>query len=83
MADKRYRYCIIGTGRPNGSEGATGFGMAHAHWPAFDSTGRVELVAIADIREDNARIFLDRWESKAKHYLDYREMLRQEQPDIV
>src|SRR5690242_11588561 len=83
MSNSRYRYAIIGTGRPHGTEGSTGFGMAHSHWPAFEFTGKVELVAIADIREDNARLFLDKYESNAKHYLDYHEMLRQEKPDIV
>jgi predicted dehydrogenase len=57
--------------------------MAHYHYRCFQKTQRADLVAIADIREDNARLFLDRYESKARHYLDYREMLRQEQPDIV
>jgi predicted dehydrogenase len=83
MSSNRYRYGIIGTGRPHRSEGATGFGMAHTHWPAFESTGQTDLVSIADIREDNARLFLDKYQSKAKPYLDYHEMLAQENLDIV
>src|SRR5438045_7210281 len=83
MTDKRYRYGIIGTGRENGTEGATGFGMANAHIAAFKTTEKADLVAIADIREDNARLFLDRHESGAKHYSDYHAMLEQEPLEIV
>lgn len=83
MSSDRYRYGIIGTGRPHGTEGATGFGMAHYHWPSFQYTGRVDLVAIADLREDPAQFFLQKYESDAKHYTDYKAMLAQEKLDIV
>lgn len=83
MSTPRYRYAIIGTGRPWKTEGATGFGMARPHWHGFRETERADLVAIADIREDNARLFLEQYESDAKPYADYREMLREEKPDIV
>ncbi len=79
----RYRYGVIGTGRPWKSEGATGFGMAHMHYPSFQATGRIELVAIADIRDDNAQLFLEKYDSPAKHYRDYHEMLAQEKLDVV
>jgi len=83
MSSNRYRYAIVGTGRPHNSDGATGFGMAHTHMPAFQSTAKVDLVAIADIRDDNAQIFLSKYQSEAKHYADYRELLAVERPDIV
>ncbi len=79
----RYRYGIIGTGRPHRTEGATGFGMAHTHYPAFIATDKVDLVAIADIREDNARYFLETHGSSAKPYADVHEMLANENLDIV
>lgn len=83
MSLNRYRYAIIGTGRPWKTEGATGFGMAHSHRRGFQLTERTELVAIADVRDDNARLFLEKYNSPAKIYHDYREMLREERPDIV
>src|SRR5689334_14470468 len=83
MSDTPYRYGIIGTGRVHGSEGATGFGMAHSHYKSFQATEKVDLVAIADIREDNARLFLDKYESAAAHHLDYQTMLREESLDLV
>src|SRR5438552_3164585 len=43
MTTPRYRYGIIGTGRPHGSPGAPGFGMAHPHLHGFQTTGRVDL----------------------------------------
>lgn len=83
MSIHRYRYGIIGTGRPSGSEGATGYGMAHPHYHGFRTTERVDLVAIADIRADNARLFVETYNSNARIYSDYHEMLAQEQLDIV
>lgn len=83
MSTPPYRYAIIGTGRPHGTEGSTGFGMAHTHYPAFQATGKVDLVAIADIREDPARYFLEKYQSDAKFYTDYHAMLQEEKPDIV
>lgn len=79
----RYRYGIIGTGRPHGSEGSTGFGMAHPHYQGFKATDRTDLVAIADVREDNATLFLERYGERARSYRDYREMLANEKLDIV
>ncbi|HLK55344.1 MAG TPA: Gfo/Idh/MocA family oxidoreductase [Chthonomonadaceae bacterium] len=79
----RYRYAIIGTGRPLRSEGATGFGMAHPHYHGFVASGKTDLIAIANIRDDNARLFVEKYDSKATIYHDYHEMLAQEKPDIV
>ena len=79
----RYRYAIIGTGRPHGSQGATGFGMAHLHYHGFKASGRTDLVAIADIDDGHARAFLADYGENAKIYADYHEMLREEKPDIV
>src|ERR1051326_5325027 len=78
-----YRHAIIGTGRPLGTEGATGYGMAHHHHRGFQATGRVALSAIADVDEGHA------WAFRAVHPLslpisqDYRELLRTEKPDVV
>ena len=84
MSDRLYRYAIIGTGRQHGTEGATGFGMAHPQYKAFQATGRIELVALADIVEDNATAFREKYEQPgAKIYTDYHEMLAVEKPEVV
>lgn len=83
MSLARYRYGIIGTGRQHGTDGATGFGMAHAHCHGFQETGKVDLVAVADIREENARIFVEKYQSSARIYTDYREMLAGERLDLL
>lgn len=83
MSENRYRYAIVGTGRPWKSEGATGFGMAHPHFKSFRKTGRTDLVAIADTHEERAQHFLADYESDAKHYTDYKTLLAEEKPDIV
>src|SRR4051812_11789461 len=71
-----YRHAIIGTGRPLGSEGATGYGMAHHHYKGFQATGRVALAAIGDIDEGHARAFLADYGQNVPIYLDYRDLLR-------
>lgn len=79
---ERYRLAVIGVGRPWKTEGATGFGMAHAHVGGFLKTGRCDLAAIADINMDNAHAFAAQY-GGPRIYADYQEMLRSEKPDIV
>ena len=83
MSDRYYRYGIIGPGRKYGTEGSTGFGMAHSHVTAFYKFHGIELVSIAEVREDNARMFTEQYNPYAKVYTDYREMLANERLDIV
>ena len=77
-----YRVAVIGCGKPRSQEGATGFGMSHAHMHGFQETGRCELAAVADISRENAEAFAAQYAGAAVH-LDYHEMLAQEKPDIV
>ncbi|MBX2997052.1 MAG: Gfo/Idh/MocA family oxidoreductase [Caldilineaceae bacterium] len=77
-----YRVGIIGCGRPWKSEGATGFGMSHWHAEGYKASPDAEIVALADISLENARAFQARHGGDAL-YADYREMLAQEQLDIV
>ena len=77
-----FRVGIIGCGRPWRSAGASGFGMAHAHVQGYKASPETALIAVADIDLENARAF------QAEHggeriYADYRELLLQEQLDIV
>ena len=75
------RAAIIGCGRPWKSDGSTGFGMSHAHAQALKKVG-VELVAAADISEENARAFQET-HGVEKTYSDYHEMLASEKFDWV
>ena len=77
-----YRVGIIGCGRPLGTDGATGFGMGHAHAGGYEASPDAEIVALADINLENARAF--RAEHGGGHiYQHYREMLEKEKLDIV
>ncbi len=76
------RVGIIGCGRPWRSEGASGFGMAHLHARGYARVPGAALVALADIRQENALAF------QAEHggeriYHDYRAMLEREHLDVV
>ncbi len=75
------RAAIIGCGRPFKSDGSTGFGMSHAHAVALKKAG-VELVAAADISEENARAFQETHGVETT-YSDYHEMLASEKFDWV
>ena len=79
----QYRYAIIGTGRPWQTEGMTGFGMSHTHQCGFAKTGRTELVAVADLREDNARRFLEKNGVDAPIFTNYETMLAEAKPEVV
>ncbi len=77
-----YQVGIIGCGKPWRSDGATGFGMSHAHAEGYKASPDCKIVALADIVLENAQAF------QARHggdrlYTDYHTMLAQEKLDIV
>ncbi len=79
-----YRVAIIGTGRPRQQEGATGFGMSHYHAKGYLASGRCEIVALADIRPENAEAFRAEHNlPQAQVFTDYRQMLAEVRPDVV
>jgi hypothetical protein len=41
------KVAIIGCGRPHGTAGATGFGMAHRHRAGFTASARAPRTAVA------------------------------------
>jgi predicted dehydrogenase len=80
----QYRVGIIGTGRPRREAGATGFGMSHLHARGYLASGRCEIVALADVKTENAEAFREDQEiPQARIFEDYRQLLREARPDIV
>ena len=77
-----YQVGIIGCGKPWRSEGATGFGMSHAHAQGYNASLDCKIVALADISEENARAFQEK-NGGDRIYTSYHTMLAQEQLDIV
>ena len=73
---------IIGAGRPRRTEGSTGFGMAYFHAEGFKAAKDCELIAVADIKPENAKAFSEDY-AGVNPYFDYKEMLQEEKPDIV
>ena len=78
----QYSVAIIGTGKAHRSDGATGYGTAHWHAQGYLATTGCTLIACADIVPENARAFAEMY-NIPRVYVDYREMLSKEQPDIV
>ncbi len=77
-----YKVGIIGCGKPWRSDGATGFGMSHAHAEGYKASPDCVITALADISEENARAFQER-HGGDRIYTDYHEMLEKEDLDIV
>ncbi|MGD2174119.1 MAG: Gfo/Idh/MocA family oxidoreductase [Candidatus Brocadiaceae bacterium] len=69
----KYRVGIIGCG-----------GIARMHAAGYRAEPRCDVVALADIEEETAQEFAEKSGfADAVLYADYREMLREEKPDIV
>ena len=56
-----YRVAIIGTGIParSGHPGATGAAMSRLHARAYLNSSQCQIVALADIKPENAQAFKD------------------------
>ena len=78
----KFKVGIIGCGRPLRTDGATGFGQGHIHAQGYEASPDCEIVAAADIRQDNLELFCQE-HKVAGAYLDYKEMLAKEALDIV
>ena len=82
-----YRAAVVGCGRMGSTIDDEHIGMAHypwpwAHAPAIIEARATELVAAADIDRAKLDDFRRRWHIDAL-YLDYREMVEKEKPDLV
>ena len=86
MTGRKWRVAIIGTGRMGGliedELPAQGFGMPYGHLSAYRAIPDCEVVAVANRGEERLKRFADRF-GIANTYLDYREMIDRERPDIV
>ena len=78
----KFRVGIIGCGRRGRTEGATGAGIAHHHVRGYQASPDCQVVAAADIQQECLDLFCDEYGIPGR-YLDYKEMLAQEQLDIV
>jgi predicted dehydrogenase len=81
-----WRVAIIGSGRMGGlieDELPTrGFGMPYGHFSAYAAISECEVVAVANRSEARLKRFAERF-GVGRTYLDYREMIDRERPDIV
>lgn len=82
---ERLRIGFIGTGRKKAHGDATGFAMAYEHADAYRALpDQCELVACADIVEENARNFASTHDIPEQGiYTDYRRMLAECNLDLV
>jgi predicted dehydrogenase len=83
---RTYRVAIIGTGRMGGlieDEIAAGsFSKPYGHFSAYQAIEQTEVVAVANRGQERLERFATRF-GVTNTYLDYREMIDHERPDIV
>jgi predicted dehydrogenase len=77
----------IGARRPQEPHHLPLYGaMPRSHAGAYYRQPQTQLVAVCDIRQEALDNFKSEWDDvwpEMRYYVDYKEMLRQEQPDIV
>ncbi len=78
----KFRVGIIGCGLRRRQDGSTGFGQGHLHALGYEAAPDCEVVAAADIKQENLDLFCKEHHIPAG-YLDYKEMLARENLDIV
>ena len=86
MKNSVYRVAIIGTGRMGGliedELSINQFHSPYGHFSAYDAIEQTEVVAVANRGEERLNRFTKRF-GITNTYLDYREMIEKEKPDIV
>jgi hypothetical protein len=87
MKNPTYRVAIIGTGRMGGlMEDETPltnqFSKPYSHFGAYTAIEQTEVIAIANRGAKRMQRFSERF-GITNTYLDYREMIEKEKPDIV
>jgi len=73
---------FIGTGRKPERAGPMGYAMAYQHAEAYKKLDSCQMVACADIVQENAAAFAKPY-GIGRVYLDYHEMLEKEGLDVV
>ncbi|MXZ00695.1 hypothetical protein F4Y93_08620, partial [Candidatus Poribacteria bacterium] len=56
--------------------------LPYSHAAGYTDFDRTDLIAAADVVEEKAQYVCNKWDIP-KYYLDYREMIVEEKPDIV
>jgi predicted dehydrogenase len=78
----KLRVGVIGTGKKKARPDQFGYAMAYRHADAFKLLDSCEMVACADIVEENAKAFAETYGVKGV-YTDYRKMLAEAKLDLV
>ena len=86
MQKNLYRAAIIGAGRMGGlledEQPPNTFRKPHGHFAAYAAIEQTEVVAVAGRSQGRLQMFTERF-GITNTYLDYREMIVRERPDIV
>jgi UDP-N-acetylglucosamine 3-dehydrogenase len=78
----KLRVGVIGTGKKKPRGDRFGYAMAYQHGNAYKQLDSCQIVACADIVEENARAFAETYGAE-QVYTDYRKMLSEANLDVV
>ncbi|MBV9866091.1 MAG: Gfo/Idh/MocA family oxidoreductase [Abitibacteriaceae bacterium] len=76
------RVGVIGTGKKKARPDRFGYAMAYEHGNAYKAIEGCQIVACADLVEENARAFADTYGAE-KTFTDYKQMLAEMKLDMV
>ncbi len=87
MSNAKYRVAIIGTGRMGGlmedeNPFTNQYSKPYGHFSSYQAIEETEVVAVANRGKERLDRFCKRFDFD-NGYLDYREMIEKEKPDIV
>lgn len=79
----RYTAAVIGTGSDPSEMSKDGFAIGYRHGEAYEHLAECELIACADLVEENAQAFAHEFGLRDSAYATCEAMLETERPDIV
>jgi predicted dehydrogenase len=82
---KTYRAALIGCSRMGAFiDNEVDHGRPYSHAAGYEACERTELVACSDLREESMKKVGERYRiAEAHHYLNYKDLIDGEKPDIV
>ncbi len=84
-----FKAAVIGLGRMGSTfddeiERGGSIHLPYCHGPSYFYSSSVDLVAGADVNDEQRALFGERWELGGDHlYTDYMDMVERERPDVV
>jgi predicted dehydrogenase len=83
MKDRKYKAAIIGCGRIGGFLDSPVDKKIVTHAHAYKASNRFELTSCCDLDTETVSNFISRWGKKIRGYINYDELLKKEELDVL